>query len=187
MQKTFITICFIVNFLFLNHLAFASYQKIEPPADMLAFFNQIASIMNNRDKRQINDFYRYYAYNSAIFKKESEYIDNNDPERAILSEKLEMDVPKYIEYLYNILTPQSKYFYEYQIAEVQKLDDILYVTLNIKETMTRDIINKKTGKDETFLIVSISSCVYTLTYENAYYQILAMECKEKINKTIVNT
>lgn len=150
------------------------------------FFDQVSNVMNRRDKQGFIRFYNYYADPSAVFLKDSEFIDNDHPEMALDKESLKLKRDEYIKYLGDILSPLGKYQYTYDISKAEKISDSsFYVTVDSQENMTRMIADKTDGVLRLYYLVSNMRCVYSLNQENAQLIITSMNCIEKINKTLV--
>lgn len=164
----------------------SSEAQVTP--ELKNFFDQISNLMNQRNREAFTKFYKYYSDPSAVFIKQSEFIDNDSPQNALDEEKLKLNREEYIKYLGDILEPLGKYQYLYRISKVENISDtISYVTIDSQENMTRRIADKKDGILKLYYLVSNMRCIYSLNKQNAQLVITSMNCVERINKTLVKS
>lgn len=180
---------FISSVFFVLAFAFSTLAAdvMPTPKDMEVFFNQYSNLMNHRQMDKIDEFVNYYVDPNAKFSKETELVDADDPNVIVESEKLMMNRDEYKKYLRFILLPQNQYLYQQNIKEVRAAGgNIYFVSIETQETMTRGFMDKKSGKEQLYYVLSYGNWVYTLSYENATYIIRGVTWREKLNRTQID-
>lgn len=158
-----------------------------PEKEAIEFIAQIEALMNRRNMDEIGRFYKFYTDKKALFVKESELVDPENPDKTIATESLSMNVEQYLAYLKGILSTPAKYSYSLKIESIELNDAQKTATIKLSAQDSSVSYGRDEEKNQDFstYVLTTSNCNYSLGYKSAHYYILGMNCLERINKTVV--
>ena len=172
-------VLFLVLFTYID----ISHAQTTDEATIKEFMFKIQSVMNKRNLNELDTFLTYYTDSSARFVKTSYLLDPRNTSKITDQENLNMSKAEYIQYLKDIISPLSYYFYKITVDKIT-IDEENYVALvsyqveeyALTDTKQTDASNNKIS-DANFIA---ANCNMNLAIQSGDINILSSNCVEKI-------
>jgi hypothetical protein len=149
------------------------------------FMFKMQSVMNKRNRNEMNTFFSYYADSTARFQKTSYLLDSDNTSKIIAQESLDMNKDEYIQYLKDVLESLSYYFFKITVDSI-KIDNVTNVALvsyRVDEYgLTEERKLDENNKPITNANFISANCNMNLSIESGDTMILSSNCVEKIVK-----